>query len=154
MKSIYLTYLALVLWIVGAGWMFFYVVRGNVSGVSENRVIVELSPDEKVFVLQEMRIMLGTIHGITSGLRNHDHKAIVEAAKMSGTAMSADVNPSLMMKLPLDFKKNGLFVHSQFEEFANKVNDKTTDSEVISFLDDQLGRCAGCHAGYRIEASK
>lgn len=149
-----LSILAIVLWLAGAGFVGFRMIRGNVSGVEDGRVVIQIKPEERDFVLTEMRMLLSSIQGISSGLAEQNTDRIIEAAQMSGMKMAADVNPALMMKLPMDFKTKGMEVHSEFDAFALEMGKDPRPEKAIQFLDAQLKRCVACHSSYKLVPEK
>ncbi len=99
-----------------------------------------------------MRGMLGTVQGMVNGVKAGDLKQVAQAARASGMAAAADVNPALMAKLPLEFKQLGLSVHKRFDEIAAEADSGASGEKVLATLSTQLSACVACHAGYRIDA--
>ncbi len=59
-----------------------------------------------------------TTRTVLAGLDNKDMAQIAQAARASGMASAADVNPALMSKLPMSFKDLGMSVHHAMDEIA------------------------------------
>lgn len=139
---------SMVLWIITisyAGYKFKY---GNAEKV-DNRVAITLSVAEKDVVLGEMRLLLEGLQGIISGLSNSDFKKVEVSARGNGMVMAQDVNPALMLKLPIEFKSVGIGVHKAFDDLADNIEGK--DSKVIlSEIDSIMDSCIGCHATYKL----
>ncbi len=118
---------------------------------TDNRQRIELSAPHRDMVLQEMRTMLESIHGILSGIANDDTAAIIEAARKSGLVMAADMNPELSLQLPKGFLQLGMSTHKEFDVLATAVEEGQTTEQTIQSLAGITGRCVGCHAVYRLD---
>lgn len=152
MKTRILSVLAIALWLVTAAVVVVFFVRGQTEMASDGRTAVLLAPNERDLVLSEMRGVLGSVQGIVEGLDAGDMKRVAKAARESGMAAAADVNPALMAKLPLEFKQLGLSLHRRFDELAAAADSGASREQVLKLLSEQLSACVGCHAGYRLEA--
>ncbi len=118
MKTNKFAIFAVVLWGVSAlvfGWFF---VKGNTTAIEGQRDAIVLQSAERELVLLEMRGLLISTQGILAGLDNKDMAQIAQAARASGMASAADVNPALMSKLPMSFKDLGMSVHHAMDEIA------------------------------------
>ena len=139
------------LWLMTAAVVAVLFVRGSTVTSTDGRQAILLSPAERDLVLGEMRAMLGSVHGIVQGVHANDLAKVAAAARASGMAAAADVNPALMAKLPLEFKELGMSVHRGFDDLAMAVDRGAADrDEALRRLGAQLGACVGCHAAYRI----
>ena len=110
-----LCWITLGLWIVTigvAGWLF---VQGWTTQGTDGRMHIVLAPTERDLILGEMRMLLKAVHGVVTGLSGQNQAAdrtqIEQAARSAGMGMAADVNPTLMAKLPLPFKQMGMSIH-------------------------------------------
>jgi hypothetical protein len=79
-------------------------------------------------------------------------KPVAQAARASGVAAAADVDPALMAKLPLEFKQLGLSVHKRFDEIATAADSGASLEQLLASLSTPLSACVACHAGYRLDA--
>lgn len=118
----------------------------------DGRTAVLPAPEERDLVLAEMRGMLGTVQGMVDGVKEGNAKQVAQAARASGMAAAADVNPALMAKLPLEFKEFGLGLHKRFDEIATEADSGASREQILTSLSTQLSACVACHASYRIEA--
>jgi len=143
---------AITLWLVTIAVAVFFFVRGQTRVEPDGRTAVLLAQDERNLVLTEMRGMLGAVQGIVEGVNARDMKQVAQAARASGMAAAADVNPALMAKLPLEFKEFGLSVHKRFDEIATEADSDARAGQMLASLGTQLSACVACHASYRIEA--
>jgi hypothetical protein len=143
---------AIALWFVTVAVAVFFFVRGQTQVAPDGRTAVLLAPDERNLVLTEMRGMLETVQGVVDGVNADDIKQVAQAARASGMAAAADVNPALMARLPLEFKQLGLSVHKRFDEIATAADSGASREQLLASLGTQLSACVACHAGYRMDA--
>ena len=143
---------AIVLWLATIAVAGFFFVRGQTRVAPDGRTAVLLAPGERDLVLTEMRGMLVTVQGMVDGLKAGNLKQVALAARASGMAAAADVNPALMAKLPLEFKELGLSLHKRFDEIAAEADANASHEHILENLSTQLSACVACHASYRIEA--
>ena len=127
------------------------IVFSQPSTDSRNRQRIELSAPYRDMVLEEMRIMLESIHGIVNGIANDDTAAIVEAARKSGLVIVADMDPRLNSQLPADFLQLRMLTHEAFDVFAAAVEEGQTADETIQSLAAIMRQCVGCHTAYRLD---
>ena len=142
----------MVLWIITisyAGYKFKY---GNAEKV-DNRVAITLSVAEKDVVLGEMRLLLEGLQGIISGLSNSDFKKVEVSARGNGMVMAQDVNPALMLKLPVEFKSVGMGVHKAFDDLAENIDGKDVEI-ILREIDSIMDSCVGCHLIYKLEIDR
>ena len=142
--------MAIVLWVVTAGLLAYFFVRGWTSESTDRRTAIHLAPAERDLVLTEMRQMLHSVHNLVTGLSAGDPKIMEQAARASGMAMAADVNPIIMAKLPLDFKQQGMSVHRDFDALADTIARGADQATVLRDFTGITARCVGCHASYRL----
>jgi len=143
---------AIVLWLLTATAALFFFVRGQTHVAPDGRTAVQLAPDERDLVLSEMRGLLASVQGVVDGVIASDMKRVAQAAHDSGMAAAADLNPTLMAKLPLEFKQLGLGLHRRFDDLAKAAESGASREQVLTSLNTQLLTCVGCHASYRVEA--
>jgi hypothetical protein len=144
---------AIALWLFTIAIAGFFFVRGQTQVAPDGRTTVLLASDERNLVLTEMRGMLETVQIVVDGVKAGDMKQVAQAARASGIAAAADVNPALMAKLPLEFKQLGLSVHKRFDEIATAADSGASREQLLGTLSAQLSACVACHAGYRFEAA-
>jgi cytochrome c556 len=118
------------------------------SGTSaDGRTAVPLPIEARDAVLAEMRLMLGSVHGVLIGAAQSDTAAIREAAAASGLVMAAD--PTLEKILPEGFLHYGMATHRAFDSLA--ANASAGPAAAIQRLAAITGTCVTCHAAYRLE---
>lgn len=147
---------AIVLWVVTvviAGWIF---VKGWTTPGAEGRTEIVLAPSERDQILAEMRQLLKAVHGVVTGLSEpvQGMKEAERAARAGGMSMAADVDPAIMMKLPLPFKQMGMSVHKDMDALADAIVQKETPQQILQRLSSMTARCTTCHDLYRLSAGR
>ena len=142
---------AIALWVMTlsiGGWFF---VKGWTTKGSDGRTEILLAPEERDLILAEMRQLLKAVDGIVRGLGEStpDRKAVETAARAVGMKMAADVEPTIMMKLPLPFKQLGMSIHHDMDALADAAVRGETPGQVLQRLSSLTARCTVCHEMYR-----
>lgn len=148
-----LSVIAILLWLVTVAVAGLFFVKGTTEMAEDGRVSIILKPNEKSFVLTEMRMLLEGVQGIIAGLSSGDLKQVAEEARRIGMASAVDVNPNLMMKLPVSFKQQGMELHKQFDQFAELAESGASAETLLAKLSEQLSSCVACHRIYRLDTS-
>lgn len=105
-------------------------------------------------VLAEMRFMLDSINKILQALVANDLPAIEKAARASGMASAADVDPQVEKLLPLAFLTLGTQTHKGFDALADRMKARGTREDAIKGLAGLTVNCVACHAAYRIDEKR
>jgi cytochrome c556 len=145
-----LALIAILLWVVTIGALGYSFVRGWTSESSDRRTAIHLAPAERDLVLAEMRQMLHSVHNFVTGLSAGDRQIMEQAARASGTGMAVDASPAIMAKLPLEFKRQGMSVHSDFDALAADVAQGADQATLLREFTGITARCVGCHTSYRL----
>ena len=143
---------AISLWVITMAVAATFFIKGSTEMSDDNRVAIILKPIERDFVLAEMRMLLDGVQGITAGLASGNMKQISASARAIGMASAADVNPNLMLKLPVGFKQQGMAVHKQFDQLADMADSGASHSHLLAILAEQLSSCVACHSIYSFKA--
>lgn len=146
--------IALALWVVTVGAFAFYFVRGHTSTSTDQRLAIQLSTEEKDFVLAEMRNLLSSVNGILKGLHENDMIAVTKAAKSAGMGVTVDASPVLMVKLPLEFKILGMGLHEDFDKLSVDTQAGLNKDQVIHRLSELTSKCVSCHRLYRLSSNR
>ncbi len=139
-----------IVWLVSAGTVSWFFIKGSTEMGTDNRRAVRLSPHEKDMVLGEMRAMLKAVSGVITALAEKDPKRAAEAASSGGMAMAVDATPGLMAKLPLDFKELGMGTHKAFDDLAAEIKGGATQEVVLKKVSVITSRCIACHETNRL----
>lgn len=142
---------SVVLWVITLAIFAKFFITGSTSISADHRLAVHLNPSEKDIVLGEMRAVLTAVNGTLRALSKSDFKESSIAAKKAGMGMAVDVNPVILAKLPLEFKKLGMSMHDDFDKFSADLDKGMTEKQAIARLGEITNKCVACHATYRIE---
>jgi hypothetical protein len=119
----------------------------------DGRAILELNPDERAMILEEMRLFLDGVQKISGALAKPDMPAVADAARNLGQKMVHEVPPALRAKLPQEFRQLGFSVHRDFDQIALDADSLKDVSYSLNQLSDTLKKCVSCHASYQIQTS-
>lgn len=143
---------SLVLWVASISYIGYRFIYGSTE-VVDKRIEITLNGEDRELVLKEMRLLLKGLRGIIGGLADNDFKVVQKSAKGIGMEMAADINPSLMSKLPISFKKMGIGVHEAFDQLASEVY-QMDQKKVLKRVDKIMSSCLACHETYKIIEKK
>lgn len=122
------------------------------SGPLDQRRALALEPRERAMLLQEMRLFLRGIQQMTQALAQDDMAAVAKAARAMGRQATHDMPPSLMGKLPAEFRQLGFSVHSDFDQIALDAESLADGRHTLRQLGGTLSKCVACHEAYQIGA--
>ncbi|MDD5181456.1 MAG: hypothetical protein PHT15_09390 [Gallionellaceae bacterium] len=151
MKSNKIALIAILLWTVTIAVIAWFFIRGNTVPGNDGRTAVVLSADERDLVLREMRGLLAATHGIMEGLIHEDMQQVAKSSRSAGMAVAADVNPTIITKLPLPFKKLGMSVHQEMDEITKAAESGKPAPELMKMLSGTVSKCVACHAAWQIK---
>jgi cytochrome c556 len=151
MKNNRLAQVALLLWVVTIAVFVWFFIRGSTAAGTDGRTAIMLHSGERELVLSEMRGLLAATQNILEGANQGDMSRIVKAARAAGMAGTADVNPALMAKLPLEFKALGLGVHHDMDEIAKAAENGQHAAELLKMTSNTLTKCVACHATWQLK---
>jgi hypothetical protein len=139
-------------WIVGVIVMGWFFIKGETSPGSDGRTDIALTRAERDLILGEMRQLLKGVHGVITAVNEQNAKGAEQAARAVGMGMAADVEPTIMMKLPLPFKQMGMSVHRDFDGIADILAKGEPLANAMTRLGSITSRCTTCHDLYRFSA--
>lgn len=147
---------AMLLWMLtlaAGSWLF---VAGWTTQGSDGRTEIRLAPSERDRILAEMRLLLKAVDGMLRGLGDPEieRQALAAIAREAGIGMAADIEPLIMVKLPLPFKQLGMSIHKDMDALADAIVEGATTQEVLQRLSDITARCTACHDMYRLGGSR
>lgn len=134
-----------------AGLAYKFIVAGSTEKSADGRTAIVLAPAERDLVLAEMRGFVAALQQISAALAKDDMQAVAKAARGIGMAMSHEVPPALIGKLPLEFKQLGFATHADFDQIAQDATDLGDPRHTLDQLGSTLGRCVACHSTYRLK---
>ncbi|MCW7505343.1 hypothetical protein [Leptospira paudalimensis] len=154
MKHLQLAKVAILLWLftmITLGYFFYF---GNTTKSLDTRTAIRLTPAERQLVLTEMRALLEALNGMLSGLGEKDYEKAAKSADAVGMGLVASLEhqeKTILLKLPVSFKKLGFGTHEKFDEIASKIRKKEEIHTLLKEMDELTKNCVACHAGYKIE---
>ncbi len=133
---------------------------GGMAGVNpanpiiapDTRVAIELSGEERTFVLGEMRAFLESVEGIVNGVAAGDMTVVSEAARRSSMMAMQNAPRTLMGKMPPEFRMLGMDTHAKFGALADAASGMGDKTAILKQLGAVLANCGACHQGYRFVA--
>jgi hypothetical protein len=146
--------IALGLWLVSAMALGVVFIRGSTVQAPDGRTAVLMSGAEREFVMAEMRGLMVAVRDITAALAEGDTAKVAGLAKAMGMGEAHDKAPTLLAKLPLDFKRQAMGLHGAFDEMAEAGAKGESPAQLNGRLIAQLDRCTVCHAGFRIDVAQ
>lgn len=152
MKSNKLAQIALLLWVVTVAVIAWFFIRGNTTAGTDGRTAVVMQHGERDFVMTEMRGLLAATQGILEGANQGDMQRIIKSARSAGMAGAADVRPTLMAKLPIEFKQLGLSLHRDMDDIAKAAEEGVPVQELLKMTSSALAKCVACHSAWQIKA--
>jgi hypothetical protein len=143
---------SIALWIISIAIGGYLFIKGTAKTADDGRLSVKLKRSEMNIILIEMRQLLSGVQTILEALTTNDLKVVERTASSLGMKSSADMNPVLMAKLPLEFKSTGMGVHRRFDEMAFKIQSgKMNKDQVLQEVSDIMLTCVGCHQAYHLD---
>lgn len=124
-------------------------LKGWTAPRSDGRTAIVLAPAERDQILAEMRQFLKAVQGVVSELSNQNSAQAAEAARHVGLRMEADVDPALILKLPLAFKQMGMSIHRDMDRLADGIHAGASAGQILGQMADIMSRCTTCHDLYR-----
>ena len=91
--------------LINIGLIYFFIFKGSTYKSEDARTTVVMSPENKNFVLNNMRHFLEGIQEINQGIIENDPEKVIAAGKNYGGSPVDKAPPGLVKSLPFDFKK-------------------------------------------------
>ncbi len=128
-----------------------FLVKGETVAARDGRSVIVLPEGERDLVLSEMRAFLTAVQGIVTATSSGDFATVATHATAVGFAAQRGVPPSLMKKLPLEFKMLGATTHKAFDQLALDARALEDKEQTLEQLGELMQNCVACHATYRID---
>lgn len=139
--------------IILGSWAALFAAELHESSTDTRQQLV-IPPVRRDQILAEMRIMLGSVSGIVQGLASDDLPVAEKAARASGMAHAADVDPQIQKLLPQPFLELGMQTHMGFDRLADQIKAGDSRTDIIRGLAKLTGNCIACHAMYRLDEAR
>jgi hypothetical protein len=124
---------------------------GATAQTPDTRQRLALPAPARDAVLAEMRRMLESVNRVLAAVAAGNLRAAEVAARASGMAMAADVDPTVMRALPAGFRELGMQTHRGFDALADRLKAGGTVGDAVGDLARVTSLCVACHAAYRFE---
>ena len=134
---------------VGLIYQFFY--KGEkVVPAKDGRSEIKMTPENREYVMAEMRGFLESVQKINEGIAKNDPKIIEKVGQESGSYKVDGVPKGLVKSLPLGFKKMGFETHELFDVMAKMAKENYDRQQTQEKLNQLLNNCVACHKTYKI----
>ena len=145
LKNAALLWAIILVLLAGLGFMVkTFILTGNTIASTDDRTAILVTSDERVMILGEMRGFLETIQGITEALAEEDLARVASLASAQGET-DPDMSPSLIGKLPIEFKQLGFATHGLFSDLGETAQGGEP-KVVMAALGELMINCTTCHA--------
>jgi hypothetical protein len=94
-----------------------------VSLAKDGRSEIKMTPENREYVMAEMRGFLENIQKINEGIAKNDPTIIEKVGQESGSYKVDGVTKGLVKSLPLGFKKMGFETHELFDVMAKMAQE-------------------------------
>jgi hypothetical protein len=131
--------------------IYFFVFKGEVIQLENNRQAIVVSEENKEYVLAEMRSFLESVQQINQGILEENPELIISASNNAGNVMAGKTPKGLMGKLPISFKKLGFATHDLFDQISKETKDHFDVKKTQKKLNLLLNNCVTCHRTYTIK---
>lgn len=121
---------------------------------ADRRQRIVVPPAARERVLAEMRAMLESVNGVLRALATGDLAAGEKAARASGLATAADVEPEVKRALPPQFLSLGMQTHRGFDRVAEELRAGAAREAIVASLAEVTSLCVACHAAYRLDEAR
>lgn len=138
---------------VGLIYKFFYAGE-TVSLAKDGRSEIKMTPENREYVMAEMRGFLESVQKINEGIAKNDPKIIEKVGQESGSCKVDGVPEGLVKSLPLGFKKMGFETHELFDVMAKMAKENYDRQQTQEKLNQLLNNCVACHKTYKISVEK
>ncbi len=139
--------------IANAGLVYFFMFKGDVVEVKNQRQAIMMTEENREIVLKEMRDFLESVKVINEGILENNPAKIIESARSSGNCVKDEVPKGLIKSLPIAFKKMGFGTHDLFDELADSVRINFNPKQTQRQLNRILNNCVACHQIYQIKTT-
>lgn len=120
------------------------------SLAKDGRSEIKMTPENREYVMAEMRGFLESVQKINEGIAKNDPKIIEKVGHESGSCKVDGVPKGLVKSLPLGFKKMGFETHELFDVMAKMAQENYDRQQTQEKLNQLLNNCVACHKTYKI----
>ncbi len=119
---------------------------------ADSREPVQRTDAEKVFVLEQMRLLLSSIVVIGEGLGSNDMDLVAREAAARGRKANVTLaRPATLAAKESDaWKSMFASVRGGFDQIADEAAARAPAAKINRMLADTMRNCVACHQTYRI----
>ncbi len=145
LKNAALLWAVILVLLLGLGFMVkTFILTGKTIASNDERTAILVTSDERIMILGEMRKFLETIQGITEAVAEDNLGQAASLATEMGNN-EGDMSPSLIGKLPIEFKQLGFATHGLFTDLG-QIAETGDPKAVLTAMGDLMINCTTCHA--------
>lgn len=137
--------------LLNIGMVYLFIIKGETVKTEDGRTTIKMSPNNKDFVMEEMRDFLESVQKINEGILTNNPNLVISAGRKSGGTVIDHAPHGLLKSLPLGFKTLGFATHDLFDEFSTVSVENFDKKETQEKLNTLLNNCTSCHKAYKIE---
>ncbi len=126
-------------------------VAAGSAAAQDRRAPIGVDAAQQAMILEEMRDYVVALQKISGGLATENFESVAEAAASMGRGRMTGERRQMAMALPEHFRMMGMSVHDDFDAIARDAEALGDVSHTLEQLSMALAKCAGCHAGFRLE---
>jgi len=134
--------------------IYFFFFRGNTAKVDDNRTAIVMTPENKQFVLQEMRLFVEGVQQIQEGIVTNNPQLIIKSGESHGKEPLLTAPNGLIRSLSKEFKTMAFGTHDIFKEIADSARVDYNPMRTQQQLNKLLNSCVACHRVYRIRTQE
>lgn len=150
MKKIH-TLITIISLLVNIGLIYFFLFKGNTVKSEDGRTAVIMSPENRNFVMNNMRHFVEGVQQINKGISENNASIVIAAGKKYGGSEIEDAPQGLVKSLPIDFKKLAMGTHSTFDAIKDSAEVNFNPRQTQKQLGVLLNKCIKCHTNFRIQ---
>lgn len=121
------------------------------AGGTDQRQVIQLNPEQRNFVLTEMRSLLSGLEKILTAIHKNDMAAVEKASRTLGFGMKHKAENPLHEVLPKNFMQMGMAMHKEFDKIADDARLKKDHRRSLLQVSEVLSKCNACHLTFQIQ---
>jgi len=141
--------IALLVVIIIAGVLKFLVLGSTIKG-QDNRTVILLDAGERLYILGEMRKLLGHMQALTAAISNDDMDEVIKISKTLVEDSSGKTPARIIAKMPLSFKSISVNIHSGFKQLLADSIEKRDSKLALKQVSKIMQNCIACHASHSL----
>jgi len=140
----------LILLAIILGGAYKFLIQGSTMKGEDGRVVILLDAPERLYILGEMRALLGHMQALTSAIANDDMDKVIETAKTLVDDSSGKTPTRIIAKMPLSFKKISINIHAGFKQLLAESIEKRDSKLALKQVSNIMQNCLACHASHSL----